>query len=405
MLLYLSITGIILSLILLLFNAGKFRSTIYLGLFFLTLSLYGFNQYVLLYSNSLFLVTIFATNITFLSYLIGPMLYWYIRSILTDKYRLKNRDFWHFVPMLIYLLAALPYMFSSYSYKEQIAKEIIKDLGFVMTFNFTILSKIFSNTVVYLSRPVLVLGYTIWSIVLLAKYLRGHLSSTVFSRQHFMTKWLSFLLGFQLLLVVSHLLSIFITFHNDSSVFFTVNSLQILSSTGLIGLVVSPFFFPMILYGLPRFAESVANPIAEVAPVVIPEVAGMEEEILREHNFESDYLLSIGQKTESCMLEFQPYLQPELNLNRFSDIIQVPAHHLAYFFREVKKQSFNDYINACRVEYAKILMSEGRTGELTFEAVGILSGFTNRSTFFRAFKKSEGTSPGSFLASKGKIAL
>ena len=99
------------------------------------------------------------------------------------------------------------------------------------------------------------------------------------------------------------------------------------------------------------------------------------------------------------MQEFKPYLQPELNLTRFSDILHLPTHHLAYFFREVKRQSFNDYCNECRVEYAKTLMQEGKTSDVTLEAVGILSGFNNRSTFFRAFKKFEGISPGSFMAS------
>jgi AraC-like DNA-binding protein len=65
----------------------------------------------------------------------------------------------------------------------------------------------------------------------------------------------------------------------------------------------------------------------------------------------------------------------------------------------VKRQSFNDYCNECRVEYAKVLMLEGKSSDMTIEAVGILSGFTNRSTFFRAFKKFEGISPGSFMAS------
>ena len=102
------------------------------------------------------------------------------------------------------------------------------------------------------------------------------------------------------------------------------------------------------------------------------------------------------------MLEFKSFLQPDLNLNRFSDIIQLPVHHLAYYFREIKKQTFNDYCNKCRVEYAKKLMFEGKTGDLTLEALGILSGFTNRSTFFRAFKKAEDISPGSYLSKMNK---
>jgi AraC-like DNA-binding protein len=196
-------------------------------------------------------------------------------------------------------------------------------------------------------------------------------------------------------MVVSHLLSLFLSFMNNSDVFFTMNLLQIFSFAGLSGLMVSLFLFPEILYGLSRFSQAVLPPTSEVE--------GKVEIVARDYNFESSYILLIQQKTDRCMIDFQPYLQPELNLNRFADILQLPAHHLAYYFREVKKQSFNDYINGCRIEFAISMLRQGKTSDLTLEAVGVMSGFTNRSTFFRAFKKIEGISPGSFLATKGKV--
>lgn len=257
MLIYLSVTGIIFSAVLLYFNAMKYKSVIYLGLFFLSVSLYGINLYTLLYSRSVFLISLIITNISFTAYLIGPMLYWYIRSILTDDCRLKKTDLLHFLPAMVYLAAALPYIFSSYSYKVEIAKEIINDLGFLETFQFTVLSEVFSNEVVYLSRPVLALGYTIWSIVLLIRYITHKKEMFVLSGQFFMTKWLTVFLGFQLLLILCHLLSIFKTFTEDSNVFFTLNALQLLSALGMTGLLGSPFFFPGILYGLPRIPDSI----------------------------------------------------------------------------------------------------------------------------------------------------
>lgn len=397
MLIYLSITGLIISFILVLFNVRKFRSTIYLGLFFLVVSLYGINQYVLLYSKSVVLVALIATNISFASYLIGPMLYWYIRSTLSDNSRLTKTDLWHVLPMLIYLMAALPYMITPFSYKLEIAKEIVDNVGFLTNFKFTVLSELFSNTSIYLSRPVLALSYTLWSIGLLIQFLRRRSVQLVFSRQSFMIKWLSFLLGFQLLLVVSHLFSVFLAFTTASDVFFTMNLLQVFSGAGMIGLMLSPFFFPDILYGLPRFSELPVNTEGETDPVLISELVPEEEgKIFFHNNFESDYISLIEQKTEACMRDFKPFLQSDLNLGRFSDILQLPAHHLAYFFREIKKQTFNDYSNECRVKYAKNLILEGKSGELTLEALGLLAGFSNRSTFFRAFKKAEGVSPGTF---------
>ena len=62
MLASISILGFILSVLLLYFNARKFKSAIYLGGFFLCISLYALVQYLVLDSKSVFLVSIFYTN-------------------------------------------------------------------------------------------------------------------------------------------------------------------------------------------------------------------------------------------------------------------------------------------------------------------------------------------------------
>ncbi|MFZ4707610.1 MAG: helix-turn-helix domain-containing protein [Bacteroidales bacterium] len=400
MLLYLSLSGIFLSVILLSFNAGKLRSTYYLGAFFFFISLHGVNQYALLHSKSVFLVSIFSTNFTFLYYLIGPVLYWYIRGVLTDNSRLRKTDLLHLIPSLVYLTASLPYILSSYAFKVQIATAIVKDVSFVGTYKFTVLSEIFSISSVFLSRPILILAYSLWSIALFISYLIRKENKLVFSNQSFMTKWLSFFLAFQFILIATYLISTFKTFIEHSDVFFTLNLLQIIAAAGMTGLFISPFMFPGILYGLPHVPEPVIN-------VQVEEIMDLPSEEGKKStpNLEAEYLLAIQQKADSSMREFQTFLKSDLNLNRFADIIELPAHHLAYYFREVKKQSFNDYCNECRIEYAKSLILDGKTGDLTLEAVGILSGFTNRSTFFRAFKKVEDISPGAFLVKMNQASL
>jgi YesN/AraC family two-component response regulator len=96
------------------------------------------------------------------------------------------------------------------------------------------------------------------------------------------------------------------------------------------------------------------------------------------------------------MSEWHPYLQPECNIAYISKLIKIPVHHLGYYFREIKKQHFNDYRNEWRVRHAKKLISEGKVDEMTLEAIGKLSGFASRSAFLVAFKKAEGKTPNAF---------
>ncbi|NLO02390.1 MAG: hypothetical protein GX126_08765, partial [Bacteroidales bacterium] len=185
-------------------------------------------------------------------YLIGPVLYWYVRSVLTDNYRLKRKDIWHLAPMIIYLLAALPFTFVPLSEKISAAKEVVNDVGYIQYFKATFLSDIFSVPAIYLSRPVLILAYTIWAIVLWIRYTADKKLSSVFSSQHFMKVWISVLLGTLLILLISHILLIIRVFElNFSELALALGVLRILSVAGLIGLLISPFFFPSIIYGLP----------------------------------------------------------------------------------------------------------------------------------------------------------
>jgi len=398
MLLSFSLTGIVLSVILLHFNTRKNISTIYLGIFFLLISLYGFYQYVLLYSKSVLLIKLLLSGfvIAFPAlYLIGPMLYWYIRSVLTDNSRLKRRDIWHFLPMIIFFLAALPYIFVPFSDKVEAATEAVRDVSYIQTYKATILDQIFSVSAIYLSRPILVLGYTLWSIGLLLRYLMQRKVSKVFARQYFMTKWLCLLLGFMLILDVTQILLIIKAFAMDfSELFFTLNVLRILSVAGLIGLLISPFFFPTILYGLPRFPESVLTSNCEkVDPNQLP-----DDPRKKTNHFESNYIHYINQKADFCMKEAQPYLQHDFNLAHLSVHTQIPVHHLSYYFREVKKQHFNDYRNEWRINHAKTLIRLGKADEFTLETIGLQSGFSSRNTFLTTFKKVEGITPSTFAA-------
>ncbi|MCY1718913.1 helix-turn-helix domain-containing protein [Prolixibacteraceae bacterium Z1-6] len=393
MLLFLSFLGIFLSLILLLFNARKYKSSLYLGLFFFLISLYGFYQYILLYSKSVTLISLFLFNLSVAGspvYLIGPMLFWYTRSVLTDDAKLKRIDLWHFLPAIVFFVSALPNALVPWHEKVEVAKTVAQNQSFIMEYKATLLSEFLSSATIFLMRLILVLAYTIWSFGLFINYLVKKKISIVLSKQQFMKKWLCYLLGFMLILVISQLFMVFKSFEmHFSAIFFTFNFIRVISVVGLVGLLISPFFFPTILYGLPRMPE-INEPENDDRQ--------LNETKLLSNSFESDYLKSIGQKSDSFMEKGRLYLDPDCNLGFFAKQIDVPAHHLAYYFREIKKQRFNDFRNEWRINHAKALIQEGKANEVTLEAIGMQSGFSSRNAFISDFKKTEGVSPGAYAA-------
>lgn len=396
MILTFALIGIALSSILIFFNASKFSSSVYLGIFFLGISFYVLNQYVLLYSQSVTAVSIILLFIPvsgILIYLSGPMLYWYVRSSLTDNYRLKKSDLWHLLPAVIFFLAAFPDLFNPWSVKVNAATAIVNDYRAMELYKPTLLSHFLSYPFMFISRPVLISCYACWSAILFIRFVIRKRRLQILAEQHFMIKWLWVFLSTILILVLSHMLLTIELTVAGSRVFFTLTTLKALSLAALSVLLLSPFFFPEVLYGLPRIPRPSKTPKSPVSDLS----KNHPEKTKTEIHFEDDYFIQIQRRAEICMQEFQPYLQPDFNLAQLSVLMHVPVHHLAYYFREVKKQTFSDFRNKWRVEHAKNLMNEGKSANLTLEAIGILSGFSSRNTFLNAFKRAEGISPHVFL--------
>jgi AraC-like DNA-binding protein len=388
-----AIIGIFLSILLLYFNARRFHSSIYLSMFFFLLSIYILVEYSVMYSKSVLLVSIFYLNFAFLFYLIGPAFYLYFRSILTDSPRLKKKDLIHLIPMFITLVVTFPYTLTSWAYKVETATKIVSNSDYIGILKPMPLFNFLPVYLIYLSRPLLVLGYALWSVVLVFRYVKGKGNHTILLQKKFMIKWIIILVSALLILILSHIvLIIFTVSERNLYLFYTMNMVQFISFLGLLGLIISPFLFPEILYGLPLLPEKTTSPFEkETDPSIVLSKNSSPE-------LEADYLETISQKVESVMAELKPYLQTDCNLSSFARLVNIPAHHLAYYFREVRKQSFNDFRNQWRVKHAENLIIEGRASDITLEAIGSLSGFSSRNTFFLAFKKSKGISPGTFAA-------
>lgn len=398
MLLTLSIIGVFLSILIIYFNSRKYPETIYLGLFFLLISLYGLHQYAILYSKSVILISILYIHITYLSYITGPAVYWYVRSVLSGHPGLKKSDVWHFLPMVIFFISSVPYFLLPWQDKVEIAAGIVQDANYLKIVKPTFLYNIFPLNVIYLSRPILILAYTLCSAGLLAKAYRKREEWRILYGRRFMVLWLISLLSLILILAASHTVLLFKTFISHDLVwFYTLNLLQIVSVIGLFALLALPFLFPAVLYGIPVYKRSLTLSSTQDARVFNPESI---EKHKNSRNYGPAYLNLIGDKIDNCMVESQPYLKHDFNLAQLSFMTRVPVHHLNFYFRELKKESFCDYRNGFRISYAKKLLLEGKANELTMETIGFLSGFSNRNTFLNAFKKVEGIAPSNFVMKK-----
>lgn len=90
------------------------------------------------------------------------------------------------------------------------------------------------------------------------------------------------------------------------------------------------------------------------------------------------------------------YKLPDMSLDMLVAHTGLNRVYLSGALNRCTGKNFNTYINEFRVKEAIRLMSETTNENITIEAIGYESGFNDRSTFYRIFKKITGLSPTAF---------
>ena len=128
---------------------------------------------------------------------------------------------------------------------------------------------------------------------------------------------------------------------------------------------------------------------AEQVPAVVPptEADAIDRTLME----------NLGRLTD----EEQIYLDPHLDLETLSQRMGVHRNMISKAVNTVHGKPFSAYINECRVRQAILLLSDPANDNLSLETIAFDSGFSNRQTFYRAFKAQTGLNPATFRKNRG----
>jgi AraC-like DNA-binding protein len=393
MLLYLTISTLALSLLLLINNYKKNKNAIYVGLFLIIVSLYGITHYFVLFGQSPFWLALFYNHFTPLYLLLGPLLFFYIRGTLTDCESLFKKDYFHFIPALIQAVGIFPYLLTPFEIKLQNAERIINNIDSLLYLN---LNLFYNADVSFLIRVGLFLIYIIYCGYLLISYapiIRKE--NTIPNKQYKVSlKWLSLLVVCSFIITLYLLIITILSFYSSPKEAFSNSyALHLISGITYFILSLSLLLFPYILYGMPRKMEvnekkikkekntSTANVIKEIIP-------------------KDDPLFELSEKIRNYLYTDKPYLNMEFSISSIAITLQVPQNHVSYCINILMKTSFYKLRSELRVEHAINLLQSDAKDRLTIEAIGEQSGFKTRSNFYMAFKEVTGLTPTEYIASK-----
>lgn len=353
--------------------------------------MYSLAHYATIYSQSKTLIAILLVNFTPLFMLVGPVLYFYVRGLLRDDYRLSKQDWLHFLPAFLLLINITPHLFSSFEDKLDYATRVLQSPAEIVNYKFIMIPP----QIKYLIRPLIGLFYVILCIRLIVVKFRDERPSNKQTKLIF--NWTIFLIFNTLLVYISFLVFTIFSFQTNDYRLAEVKGFYFLISTliGLVLLNISLLFFPNILYGLPQLDFLLPNKLQQSTLEVEP------KKLVRSFEISDEKLQLLHDKIESYTLT-KPYLNPDFSLSVMSASTDIPVHHLSYYFNEHLNINFNMWKNDLKINFVIEQIEKGNNEILTLDALAKQAGFVSRTTFLNAFKQKLGLTPTEFLNSLQK---
>lgn len=382
--------GIFTSFILIYYLSSLNRSNLFLALFFLCCNLIVLVYFGLHFTFNLFWEGVCFVNWLPLSYLLGPLLFYYVKTSLNESNKLKKWDFLHLIPAVLCVILCLPYTTLPFAEKVKIAHEIVDITG-----NFTVKFYLVSFEFILFSRSVHLLIYAIVSLIYFHSYSKKQYEKfQKHPTNHFILKRWFYLLSFIQIIISINSIGFMTTVYGHTFTLFGIKSSELFSEKYYFEICGGGFFiqniflflFPKILYGNVSYLEDGGkdNIIDEIKSN-LPRKTKPAFEI-------KDFEITMQE-----YLEKSPFIKKDFTLSQMSFDLKIPERFLSNYFNKELQITFSEWRKNLRIDYVCKLLASESSKNLTIEAISSNAGFASRSKFIDAFKERKGVTPSAYV--------
>jgi len=336
-----------------------------------------------------------------LNYLVGPLIYLYVRTSLFSAQRLDLRRFgWLLLPLVVNVIELIPFYVHSGAYKLARLKALA-----------TMPNSLFTITEGGLPTQFHLVGYTLSSLVysVLAARLWWRYHQREVPNQHRNPVFENWLKTFVFVHLVANLIwtAEMPFLRNSDFANLTLNITYVIAQLTICLYIIQR---PTLLYGVYALSRPDIPPIdnaqdTDNEPIIIlnadRSLIGVRESTASPATGSGELEQDIQGKLqllEQYMRSQQPYLQPRLSLADVSVATQVPPYLLSAILNRVLGLDFRDYVNEHRVRHLCQLLESNQFAHLTLEGISSQAGFSSKTTFYRAFQKHTGSTPAQYIA-------
>jgi len=383
---FFSAINILLALMLVTYNWRINKNILFLCVFLILLSLestmvsiFNFGGNLTLYTNLFIISPLF--------FLKGPMLYFFVRGIVHDKFYIKKTDLLHFIPFVLHLWANIPFLLMSYEQQYDLSASIMQNFDFFREVRFTIYPISWNNG----ARAIQMFAYVIAAFLLMRRVkLRLHrLKGQIKYQYSYTIKRMTVLLILVLLITIMTILAhyMFTRFFDKTAM---IDYMYLLLQMIMYVYFLIPVFVilsPKFLYGLPHLETKHVSAMRFDEPdemqMSSPESKEMQPK-------QAEYYAELSKKIMDYIENEKPYLNKDFQIKDICVRFLIPQHHVHFCLNEILKTDFHELKNEHRIAYAKSLIKEN---SVDVEEVGYVVGFTSKSAFELLFKKYTGMTP------------
>lgn len=101
-------------------------------------------------------------------------------------------------------------------------------------------------------------------------------------------------------------------------------------------------------------------------------------------------------KLEVLCKDHQIYRDSTLNREKVAEKLGISAGYVSQLINTITEGNFTNYINQYRIEAVKKMILDSKFENYSLLAIGLESGFTSKTTFYKAFKNSTGMTPNAY---------
>ncbi|MCK8519959.1 AraC family transcriptional regulator [Aquimarina sp. D1M17] len=307
-----------------------------------------------------------------LSLAVGPLLYFYVKSITTPNFKFRKKDFFHFVPVLVFVI----YKISIFIYDAQ-------QPGFDQTQNGYLkinLDEKYIQPLVGIIENIQMLLYLAFTLQIFYAYkkrIQEFFSNTYALELNWMRNFL-FIYSFLFLYSIfeSTIGNLIIDLHWTQRWWYQFFSALAIIYIGIKGYFTNTNTLNNLDFNITSKKTTQSNSEKETNAT----------------------LADSKTKIEHYIQEHRPFLDPDLNLTQLAKMLKMSVPELSETINSGFNKNFNDFINEYRVHEVQKMLREGKQKKLSLLGIAYECGFNSKATFNRVFKKFTNTSPSQYVA-------